>query len=359
MRFIGSKAKLLKFIESIFRTYVREPAPLVVGDLFCGTAAVARHFKLLGHKVVANDMLKFCYVFAQAALGVNEEPRFESLFEAKEIPEQKTASLILTQYDKVLLFLNNLPGHPGFIYREYSPGGTASSPFQRKYFTDDNAQRIDAIRAKIQEWEEEGLLTEEEKCLLLTDLIRAANRVANIAGTYGCYLKHWDKRALLPITLERSSIVPSRFQHEIYCMDANELVKIKTFDVLYLDPPYTWRHYGAYYHILETIAEGDEPKVEGRTGIRPWEHAKSRYCDREDAERALLDLVLSAQCKHLFLSYNSEGLISHERILEILSLRGKPKVHEVWHRRYRSNDGGTRENRVKERLYYVRVEKDP
>ena len=42
-------------------------------------------------------------------------------------------------------------------------------------------------------------------------------------------------------------------------------------DTVYLDPPYTKRQYAAYYHVLETLAYGDEPEVSGVTGLRPWE----------------------------------------------------------------------------------------
>ena len=122
-----------------------------------------------------------------------------------------------------------------------------------------------------------------------------------------------------------------------------------------LDPPYTWRHYGAYYHILETIAEGDEPTVTGRTGLRPWEENKSRYCDRSDAANALRDLICSADCEHMFLSYNNEGLVSHAEIMEILSLRGNPICYETGYRRYRSNNGPAKRETLRERLYYVRI----
>jgi adenine-specific DNA-methyltransferase len=138
-------------------------------------------------------------------------------------------------------------------------------------------------------------------------------------------------------------------------MDAHSLIKQRDFDVLYLDPPYTWRHYGAYYHILETITRWDEPIVTGLTGLRPWEENKSRYCDRADAINALSELVTEAQCHHLFLSYNSEGMITHAQIMELLSSRGDPMCSETSYRRYRSNSGGTKKKALKERLYYVQV----
>jgi adenine-specific DNA-methyltransferase len=354
VRFIGSKEKLLSFIQTALLNHVRKETSCI-GDLFCGTAIVSRLFKRLGYRVVANDNLNFCYVLAQGTLGINDEPQFERLIASGQIHKTEGTELFPTPYDQVLNHLNQLSGQKGFIYREYSPEGTTGSLVQRRYFSDSNAQKIDAIRTKIGYWQQLGLLDEAEECLLISDLIHATNRVANVAGTYGCFIKHWDPRAHKQLVLKRSPITPSSMQHEVFLGDANALVKQRYFDILYLDPPYTWRHYGAYYHILETIAKGDEPPITGRTGLRPWNGSKSRYCDRVDAPNALRELVSSARCKHLFLSYNSEGLISHEAIMEILTQRGNPICYETDYRRYRSNNGGSRENSLKERLYYVQT----
>lgn len=355
MRFIGSKERLLPFIEESWRRYVGQGV-FLVGDVFCGTAAVSRLFKRLGNKIVANDNLRLGYLFAQATLNISNEPLFSGLFDANEVPINNSNSLFPNPYDHVLTYLNTLKGEKGFFFREYSPGGTYRCAHERRYFSDDNACKIDSIRHKIATWKEAYLLSEGEYCLLLVDLMRATNRVANIAGTYGCFIKHWDARARKPIRLHKSHITTSPFTHDVFCKDANELVRELDFDVLYLDPPYTWRHYGAYYHILETIAHGDEPAVSGRTGIRAWEDTSSRYSYRSEASKALAELVGSANTKHIFLSYSNEGLISHEEIIDILSRRGNAICSEVNYRRYLSNNGGTKHANLKERLYYVKTQ---
>jgi len=355
MRFIGSKEQLLPFIEEALRRLVGDK-PVCIGDLFCGTASVSRLFKKLGHKVVANDNLKLGYVLAQSVLTINDEPEFSRLVEAGEIPLTTSGTLHSFPYDRVLAYLNSLPSQEGFFHREYSPDGIEGRKFGRRYFSAENAAKIDALRAKISEWCICGLVTEAESCLLLSDLMRAVNRVANIAGTYGYFMKDWDNRARKPIQLLRSIITPSICEHEIFCADANEVVRERHFDVIYLDPPYTWRHYGAYYHILETIAHQDEPQVKGRTGLRPWRESKSAYCDRSGAVDALRDIIRFAQTTHLLLSYSEDGLISHEQILEALSSRGDAICMELPYRRYQSNNGGSKRSIVKERLYYVQTE---
>ena len=352
IRYIGSKERLLSFIEECVLSTVADDA-VEIGDLFAGTAAVSKLFKQHQKKITANDNLKCCYVFAQAILGNNQEPGFESLSDV--IRPTLKGNLVATQYDAVLQYLNSLPGEEGFIYREYSPGGSENASHKRAYFVDSNARKIDTIRRQVFSWKNDKLLSEPETCLLLSDLMRAANRVANISGTYGCFNRAWDPRAYKELTLERAQIVPSKYSHKVFCEDANDIAKRMTFDVLYLDPPYTWRHYGAYYHILETIAEGDEPTVSGRTGLRPWTASRSRYSYRDDASKALRELLASATCKHVFLSYNSEGLIAHEEIMDAMRLRGRAKCWEIGHRRYKSNSGGSNNKKVTERLYYVKT----
>jgi adenine-specific DNA-methyltransferase len=357
LRFIGSKAKLLSTIEATVKKYYGSE-PTTLGDLFCGTAVVSRHFKRIGYEITANDNLTFCSVLAKAVLLVNDEPQFLELLSSGKIAIRKEIEgLSPKPYDFVLDYLNRLLGIKGFICNEYSPEGTSGTNYVRRYFTEYNAQKIDAMRQKIMDWSNLGLLSEAEEVLLIADLIKATNRVANIAGTYGYFLKDWDQRAFNSLTLTRSRIIKSDKQHKVYNTDANELVSHIDCNLLYLDPPYTWRHYGAYYHILETMARWDKPKVTGLSGIRPWEDSKSRYCYREEAADALAELIEKAKAEHIFLSYNDEGLIAHETILKILSTRGKPSWQAISYRRYRSHKENNTRSKVMERIYYVGTEK--
>jgi adenine-specific DNA-methyltransferase len=352
MRFIGSKQKLLPFIRCVFAKHITPNGkPLVAGDLFCGTAAVSQLLKQEKYSVIANDNLRLGYVLAHSKLSHNSEPEFERLFKHAGLQPDAGES----RYETVLRTLNALEGREGFFFREYSPHDEQPKETQRLYFTNDNARKIDGVRSKLAEWEADGMLTEGEVCLLKADLMRATNRIANISGTYGFFNKTWDARTKNPLCLSKSVIVPGTARHKVYCEDANRLAGQMAFDVAYLDPPYTWRHYGAYYHILETIALGDNPPVAGKSGLRPWESTRSPYCEPKNAASALTALLSCLDGRHIFLSYNSEGLISHEEIIGLLRVRGEPITYEVQYRRYLSNRGGTREKVVRERLYYVKA----
>lgn len=354
IRFIGNKQRLLPFILHKVRSMVGD-TPGTFADLFTGTASIARAFKGIGYRVIANDLLKSSEVFATAALRISHVPAFRGLQE--RLPQLHTGLLIGDPYDKVLYHLNTLEGIHGFFYREYAPTGSTARGTPRQYFTDANASKIDAIRMTIQQWWCKELISETERMLLLSSLMLATNAVANVAGTYGYFLRDWYDKALEPLQLVRLPITPGRVDHDIYREDANELVRRIVADVVYLDPPYTKRQYSAYYHILETIAEDDEPEVWGATGLRirtvnvEW---ASRYCYKKKAVKALQELVDNLECKYIFLSYSSDGHISHEQLMEILGHRGPVMHWSVPLARYKSNNNGVNKDILRERLYVVK-----
>ena len=67
-------------------------------------------------------------------------------------------------------------------------------------------------------------------------------------------------------------------KNEVYNEDANLLIKKIKGDILYLDPPYNTRQYGANYHLLNTIALYDDFIPKGKTGLR--EYNRSKYCTK-------------------------------------------------------------------------------
>ncbi len=141
--------------------------------------------------------------------------------------------------------------------------------------------------------------------------------------------------------------------HQVFCTDANTLAREVRSSIVYADPPYTKRQYSAYYHLPETIAVGDEPVIEGSTGLRPWEEKASDYCYRKRAPFALGELVSSVNCAHFFLSYNEDGQIPHDTMIDILSEHGTVQVFETSSRRYKSSDRPHKGATVLERLYYL------
>ena len=173
-----------------------------------------------------------------------------------------------------------------------------------------------------------GLLSQEEELLLLSDLMRAANSVANISGTYGCFLKEWTPTALKPVVISPRLLPVGHVDFRTRVGDVFE-VPTEDEDTVYYDPPYTKRQYSAYYHILETIYAGDRPKVEGVTGLRPWQSKASIFCYKSKALAALTRLMRDTVASMVLLSYSTEGHVPKDALVEALSSEGDVVLHKI------------------------------
>lgn len=306
-RYIGSKAR---FTEEIMK-YVGKPAGDSgrFVDVFCGTGAVAAEAHKLGWDVWVNDNLISAVTMASARMMSFKQAKF----------------LNVGGYSSVIDILNNVPGINGVIWKEYSPASINFCGVERKYVTEQNAQKIDGIRKVISELYLSGKINALECEVLIADLISAVNRVANIAGTYGCFLSKWQKQALSELTLKERDLSKSEGIVETTNLDAFEL-KVKENDVVYLDPPYTKRQYASYYHILETITINDEPVVEGVSGLRPWKHKASVFCYKRKALKALVELIIKFNSKKVILSYSSEGHVDLNNLVSELKITGNVKL---------------------------------
>ncbi|MGI9558130.1 MAG: DNA adenine methylase [Thermodesulfobacteriota bacterium] len=355
MRFIGCKENLLGFIEGFIKQ--KDIKKGVFCDLFSGTGSVAKHFKKLGYKIISCDILFFSYVLQKVYIEQNKYPNFTRLL--KHLKIKPIAKTLFAKESKnaseVIKYLNQLEGVGGFIYTNYSPEGTTDKIYSRKYFTGENSKRIDAIRETIEEWKKSDLINEQEYYFLLASLIEAVPFVANISGTYSAFLKKWDKRAFKKLQLTLPKIIESTKKHEVYHGDGLKILdEIKRVDILYLDPPYNERQYAPNYHILETIARWDNPKIKGVTGMRPYQSQKSTFCNPRSGLNSLKQIIEENKFKHLLLSYNDDGIIPEDRIVELFHKKGKSEVAERRYQRYKSNSNGTQKNGVKEKLYYLK-----
>jgi adenine-specific DNA-methyltransferase len=333
-RYLGNKTRLVDVIigavEEVASPGVR------VADPMCGTATVADELATAGFRVVAADELTFAVRHARVRLLLNGEPAFAAL----------------GGYERALAKLNCARPVEEFFFAEYSGAGAPRNGCKpRCYFTGDNARRIDAVRGKLASWRARGLLTEREDDLLTHDLIMAANRVANIAGTYGYYRSSWNGAALQPLVLRPSVIGTVRRGHAVHQGRVEDLVANLDADVLYLDPPYTKRQYAGNYHILETLAVGDEFDPVGKGGLRHWYDQYSAFCSKRlvgDAFRAVMERNTA---RWVLLSYSEDGLVAPAELAALLGEFGDVSRRDVALPRFRSNGGRT--SAVTEHLYCV------
>lgn len=332
-RYIGNKTKLAGEIVDKIECLINKGD--TVADLMAGTGAISYELKNRGYKVIANDVMTYSKYHLMVNLQLDKYPVYENIMQYLELD-----NLTDSNYIDVLKYLNELPAIEGYFFQEFCPEGNPhnGSP-SRKYFSTDNAKKIDAIRREINKWEQMSLLSPHEMALLKHTFLLAVNRVANISGTYGYFLSKLNKNALIPIKLMATNIeCSSNINHVVlqgYAEDvSNEIVA----DLVYIDPPYIKRQYAANYHILETIARGDEPEAAGKSGLRPWRDQYSNFCSKVRIRSAFDKIITSINCKQILISYSEDGLLSINELIEFLSQYGEVSYETISHERFRSNN---------------------
>ena len=180
MRYIGSKESLTGPIIQLLNEKGLLQRNFVFFDAFCGMGAVADAVKTTYDHIIINDSLKCSSTFASGKLLANE------------------CHFDLLGFNPFDYLNGNEETVQGFMYKNYSPGGS-----ERMYFSASNAGRIDYFRQQIEEWRNNNQLTDHEYIYLIACLLESVSDVSNTAGVYGAYLKHWDSRALKPIIFSR------------------------------------------------------------------------------------------------------------------------------------------------------------
>ncbi|ACZ13141.1 DNA adenine methylase [Sulfurospirillum deleyianum] len=321
MNYIGSKAKLLAFLEHHILALINDTFEgKIVCDLFSGSGVVGSFFAQKGAVVLSNDREYYSYLLSKAQLQTGVLEGVEADFQA----------------------LNALSPVQGWLYKHYSKSSG------RSYFSDENAQKIDALRQGIEAYKED----EERYTYLLASLLHSADAVANTASVYSAFLKNLKSQACEPVCLKPLFYTPSFAAHQVFCEDANALISKLKGDILYLDPPYNRRQYGANYHLLNTIAHYDTFVPKGKTGLRAY--ASSRYCKATTALVALEEIVQKADFSYVVLSYNDEGLLSHESIEKMMKKYGNFSFVQIPHHRFKAYHNKARKSLIYEYLYLLK-----
>jgi adenine-specific DNA-methyltransferase len=349
MRYIGNKTRLLGFIRRVL--CARGVVPGRAVDPFSGTASVARALKRWQYGVAASDIMEYGHVLARAYVEAVAPPRFDALADLAGGPD----------LERVLRYLNEQPGERGFIHEHYCPAGDDGARHGRMYFTPENAARIDAVRLRIHDWQDGGLIDAQGTATLLAALIEAADRVANTTGVYAAFVKSWQPNARRALQLRTRPHIPGNGCTAARLDAADAVAGAGDFDLLYLDPPYNVRQYAGYYHIPELIARGwfDGPvQLRGKTGLIEDGDRRTAWSSSRRCTAAFEELVASARCRHIVMSYNAEGIIPErtiERVLRAFGRQGSYRRYRHGYRRYRSDtDSASRRYRsdvVDEYLY--------
>jgi adenine-specific DNA-methyltransferase len=330
MNYIGSKFRLSNFIKGTIQSVAGEDlSQKTFCDIFAGTGIVGRTFKTIAKKIIANDCEYYSYV-----LNKNYIENHIDIPEKQEYIDE----------------LNELPLiDTGFVYQNYCLGSGSS----RQYFSDHNGKKIDTIRQRIEHWKKTGKIGENLYYFLLASLLESADKLANTASVYGAFLKHLKKNAHKELVLEPADFAINDNSHVVFNEESHALIRKIEGDILYLDPPYNARQYGANYHLLNTIAKYDDFIPNGKTGLRKYQ--RSAWCCRGKVEKEFDDLLENAKFKYIFLSYNNEGLMSMATIKEIMSKYGRYDLASTDYQRFKADRDDNRVHKADKTEEFVHI----
>ncbi|SEB56814.1 Adenine-specific DNA methylase [Paramicrobacterium humi] len=395
-----------------------------VVDAFSGSLSVAMGLKSSGYRVTANDINLFSSVLAEAYLVPTALPDFDA---SRGIVENRVESLsrvrqsaieslhrpdyemILNAIDErqvaalasFIEFLNScddldLPDsyRRTDFYDAYCEAGTNSRfvssrgrSGNRRFFKPQNARRIDRILNHLRFWNREGLIRDATLAILLASTLRAVEKVANTQGTYHDFPRsNWDSRALNPLVLEMPDLryIYAGGPLDHYAgreQDTLEFISsVDHHSVLYLDPPYNFRQYSAYYFLLNVICryvEMEDPSAYFGNlmfvrGQNPDDDFASSFCKASRFIEDMRTLIRRADCDTVVISYfngknhwskfdsgpDSTGQLLLEQLLaEPMFEQGSQRTVLVPRRNYASYVGYTARD-VSELILSARVVQD-
>ena len=329
-RYIGSKNSLLSNIEKAIKKYYKN-YDFVLADIFAGTGVVGNYFANKGSKVIVNDMLYSNYVAYRTWLS-------DDKYDIKKIES------MINEYNS----LNAINIEDNYF----------SEKFGNKYFHVNDAKIIGYIREDIESKKKK--LTEREFYILLTSLMYETDKIANTCGHFESFLNKEPKER--GVQLRIPDINKLKQENEIYCKDANQLVREIEADIFYIDPPYNARQYVNFYHVLENLALWQKPEeLEGNSMKFKRDHLKSDY-SKSKAPEVFKDLIDNIKGKLIIVSYNntydaksgaSNNKISEKQIEDILKRKGKLTKIEIDYKFF--NAGKTDLKNHKEYLFVCEV----
>ncbi|GAB1417009.1 hypothetical protein MASR2M117_24150 [Paludibacter sp.] len=310
IKYAGSKLKLIPYISEIIDNL---EGVYNVLDGFSGTTRVSQMFAQSGYNTISNDVSVWSEVFATCYLIANKPTDF---------------------YQKIIDGLNALEGFDGWFTEHYG-GDDASSkkPFQRK-----NTRKLDAIRCEIDKMELEW----EDKCVILTSLILALDKVDSTLGHYAAYLSKWSKRSYNDLILKVPHRINRSGENVVVRGDVFDVIKNKRFDLAYFDPPYGSNNekmpssrvrYQSYYHLWTTVILNDQTELFGKAlrredsrdvnSISIFEEFRKNESGDFVALDALKRLINETNARYILLSYSSGGRATKDELYDIISQAGK------------------------------------
>lgn len=331
--YIGNKRKLLGLIDKGLQEFLNEPnysrESSSFFDVFSGSGVVARHARNNFGTIITNDMEKYSCVINNAYQKNYDKDYADRLH-------------------KNIDYLNEIAKeHPvcGTFTDLYAPKDEENISLEdRVFYTRKNAMFIDTILYEI------DFIDPELHDHILALLMYKASVHVNTSGVFKGFYKSKEtgvgkyggdgenslQRIKSDIFLPYPHFSNYNCQSIVINKEASEAIKnIEYADVAYFDPPYNQHPYGSNYFMLNAIIDGvDKENISKVSGI-PKDWNRSDYNVRNKAKDAFGNLLKDTNAKYLLISYNSEGFITMEDMLDITEPLGDVEVFDQEYNTFR------------------------
>jgi len=324
---MGSKRRLLPWIHNILSALDFDTAL----DPFCGSGCVSYLLKSMGKRVVASDFLNFSATLAKATIE-NNRHRLDG--------------------PAVKRLLEPNPGAPDFVQKTY--GGI--------FYTPDDLCFLDQVSANIRALDNQYHRALAMSALLRSCLKRQPRGVFTVSGDLS---KYDDGRRDLRLSLEEHFIEQiDIFNHVVFDngqrnrADQADIfdLRVRTIDLVYLDPPYVPRAddncYIKRYHFLEGLScYWNGLDIDYSTKVRKIPKRYTPFSYRRTALDAFDRMFSRFHRSHIVLSYSSNGYPDLEHLEALLRKHKREvRVYEKPHRYHFGNHSAVKRSEASEYL---------
>lgn len=351
-RYLGNKAVLLDRILGVTATRC-QPGDRVL-DAFSGSLAVSIAYKRAGYRVSANDINPLSAAFARAYLENCAVPSFPL---ADLVPTRR-AQVLRAESEARLRALDDTPGflflsessnralyrdflagllHLQLLDEEMLPAADVRTDFydaycpegrfsafrssrgregRRRFVTAENARRLDLMMSQLRSWRQRDVLPEATHWMLIAIVCHALEKVANTQGTYHDFPREiWDSRAFKPLTLlppPLDDVIGGPGGHRVGHGDSVAFAKkAGRHRLVYVDPPYNFRQYTAYYFFPNLLARYPDladpneyfAKLAYVRGQNPSDDFASDFCSATRFIGAMRSLLANCNADSVLISY--------------------------------------------------------
>lgn len=403
MKFINEAINDIVMADPILSK--KEKSEIVVFDIFSGSGIVSRSLKQFGYTTYANDLEVYTKALNQTFIETNEEDlpvifngiykKLLSFYHTNKIAHEKIVETT-DEYCNIINLMNSVRDlgnqqQKPYFSKYYSAKDTKNPNFktERLFYTQENGKFIDTVLETVFEFKDSNnnnIFNERARNIILSSLFNKMTTNVNTSGTMKGFHDGWGgkgknalERILADMKLERIELLKKHPKGKGF-NDYAENIFINnpdlSVDVIYADPPYNQHQYSANYHMLTTAMNNrdyviSETLTNGeRAGIRK-DHNRSDFSKgKKSTHKGFQDKVSDAyvafdkfikntmgKTKYIIISYNQEGVLSHEELIDVLSQNGSNSISIKIqkHDKFKGGKNTNLSNSVVEYLFIVKT----